>query len=103
MMNIADTLESIEKLQHKAGELAMKLIEYEARRLLAEYPNLIHEYIQAMGAAFFLDSNNEVIETEDHKELQEFNDLLIELNTAIEGIFGNPMRFTATSEVKRQW
>jgi hypothetical protein len=91
----------INKLYDRAGELAIELIEFEARQILKKHSNL-NEFIMCMGSSFFTDKNNDPIGNWELKYLKPFNDMVDELNEKF-NILGHPMRFTANGKVKNNW
>ena len=97
-MQKAKTLKQIESLMEQASNLAIKLIESEARKILKQHPNL-DTFIMAMGSAFFNDNNGPVYEL---KYLNKFEEMVNDLNNDL-NICGYPMMFTVDSEVQNDW
>jgi hypothetical protein len=122
-----DTLNTIEKLFDKASNLAIEVIESEARRILKSDPDL-HEYIMAMGSGFFTAKEGGKYDLNSYTDAQadkifdenlpladkglimdqelpmfkEFFNMVDDLNERF-NVCGCPMRFTANSEVVRDW
>ena len=119
----------IDKLYDQASNLAVETVEYGAREILKENPDL-HEFVMAMGACFFtakeggkydMNSYDEDVAEEMWNDGFEFADDKLMLDSAFERklfpeffdnvddlnekfkVCGCPMRFTAYSKVVRDW
>ena len=100
-MDKRKTLKQIEDLYEQASELALQLIESEARKLMRCHPNL-NEFVMCMGSSFFTDKNNDIIENWLFKYMEPFNVLVNDLDDIFH-ITGTPMRFTADGPVETNW
>jgi hypothetical protein len=85
----------------RASNLAIKAIEHEARELLKNNSDL-KEYVQAMGSGFFINNNHEIIDDEQMNELDEFFEMLWDLNDKF-NVLGYPMRFTTEGKIITDW
>ncbi len=114
-------------LMGEASDLAVDVVEAEARKILAADPDL-HEYVMAMGSGFFTgkdggkyDMNaypedvaeqmcednfpfrdSGAIMDDDLEQFEEFFKIVLDLNDRF-NVCGCPMRFTANSEIVRDW
>lgn len=125
-MNKKKAMKKIDELFVSADDIGIKLIEVEARKILAADPNL-DEFIMAMGSCFFTikeggkyDINtmtdeewDDWTESEDYVHeyngivddvhfQKEFFDMVADLNERFNSM-GCPMRFTATSNIVTDW
>ena len=99
-------LNQIDKWFNKASDMAIVVIESEAKAILNKRPEL-DEFIMAMGSFFFTtkkainSSPNKIIDEEDLNE-PEFYKMVWELNEKF-NCCGYPTRFTATGEKINDW
>lgn len=125
-MSEVTCMKEINRLWGSADDLGIKLIEYEARKILASDPDL-DEFIMAMGSCFFtikeggkydaLKMTNEQYDewTESDEYVREYNGMIDdddfhkdffsmveELNEKFNSM-GCPMRFTANSNLVSNW
>lgn len=111
-MDKKNTIKKIDKLFDTASDLAEKLVESEARKILAADREL-DEFVMSMGGCFFTTENEERgwcprgggsnIINEDQDDLApEFFEMVEDLNDKFK-IMGCPMRFTANGETIRNW
>ena len=100
-MNKKKTLKQIDDLYEQTSELALQLIESEARKLMRSHSNL-NEFIMAMGSTFFTDKNDDPIENWLFKYMEPFNDMVNDLDDLFH-ITGTPMRFTANGPIETKW
>jgi hypothetical protein len=102
---------------NKASQFASEFVEQEARKILVEHPEL-DEFVMAMGTWFFkwkigaTDNQGIVIEEWMDQNVQEGSVPFIKESVLAEfianwdeylKITGEPMRFTATGPVVRNW
>ena len=99
--NIDVLIKKIDALYDEAANLAVDLIEQEARRVLKKHPRL-KEFIMAMGGCVFTDQNGDAVDFWEASYLEDFNNMVNELDERFH-ITGTPMRFTATSEIVTEW
>jgi len=99
-MDKRKTLKQIEGHFDKASELAIELVESEARKILRSHTNL-NEFIMGMGSAFFTDKNGN-IDNWKYKYLQEFSDFVDDLDEKFK-VSGCLMRFTVNSKAQHDW
>jgi hypothetical protein len=105
-MDKKETLKLINDYYESASDLAIKLIESEARQILKNNSKL-DEFVMCMGSFFFTDekpidsSPNKIIDERDLDE-PEFYNLIWELNEQFH-VTGCPMRFTAIGKVITNW
>ena len=113
-MDKKDTIRKIDELFQTASDLAVELVESEARKILAADPEL-DEFVMAMGGCFFTTTNKERgfhpreagvdgsnILDDDDIDTPEFFYMLDDLDEQF-NIKGCPMRFTANSQVTTDW
>lgn len=91
----------VEDLYHRAGVLAIREVEKEARRILKSDPDL-NEFVMAMGAAFFTDKNGDNHQLQDIDAAEELRDFILEWDEYLR-ITGVPMRFTADGDKITDW
>lgn len=108
-----DTDKLYENMNAKYSELlrsAIDIIEIEARKLMIKHL-ILGEFVMAMGSAFFIhkdsemmikDEVNRIINLNKYKYLHKFEELIDNLNNQF-NILGYPMRFTAYGEVINNW
>lgn len=100
-MNKKQTLKQINDLHNQAFNLAIKLVELEARKILSKHKSL-NEFIMCMGSAFFTDKQGNPINSWDYKYTLTFINFVDDLNNTFK-IMGYPMRFTAEGEIENNW
>lgn len=103
--DVSDKRKAKELIQFHSSQIdliAVRLIESEARRVLAEHPKSLNEFVMAMGSAFFTNRLGVVIPNGQLKYLKSIEDLIDELN-GDHNICGIPMRFTATGPRITNW
>lgn len=98
---------SLDDLQHhydRARSIGLAIIEREARKVLKDDPT-IKEFVMAMGSATFTclyDGGEELLHVEDVDSSLDLKFILDEWDDVFK-FTGEPMRFTATGPVRREW
>lgn len=95
------TRKEVYRLQRAAEEAALRVIEREARAILARKPNL-DEFIMCMGSAFFTLKTGENRHAYEIRGAKRLDDFLNYCDDAFK-IMGYAMRFTADGPVRRDW
>lgn len=94
------TLKDVEKLYEQAQEIALSLVEKEARKIMRKHTN-IKDFVMAMGGwNFWYHDGNEV--PHDLKYLDPLQRIFQEWDDYL-GLTGTPMRFTAEGPVRTDW
>ncbi len=96
------TIRRIRQLRAEADKLALDVVEAAARKILREHHSL-DEYVMGMGAWCFTDQNGR--NNYDEQDLAYLKPFAKLIDDEFEGmkLTGEPMRFTATSPVTRNW
>lgn len=107
----------LKAIRIQSGRIRKELlaeVEKEARKIMKQHPNLV-EFIMAMGTCFFVDKNgnNISLTTEVYKNYSYSWKYTFKYFTKLHKIFdefdeiyklsGEPMRFTATSKITKDW
>jgi len=104
-MDKRKTVRIINDLLERANDLAVQLVESEARKMLRGHSNL-DEFIMAMGSAFFTVKGGDIARDSicpyDRQYMKSFDEMLDDLNEQFK-ICGFPMRFTAYGEKITDW
>lgn len=93
-------LAAIDDYMLAANNLAIKLVEWEARKILREHH--LNEFVMAMGSAFFTNRLYQPIPRGQLKYLKSFEDMIDYLDDRF-NIKGIPMRFTASGKRVSNW
>ena len=93
-------MNSIAAPYNKARATALRLLEQKARKILRRHQNL-SEFIMSMGCWGFTGKNGDIL----HDELHYMSPVvrLLKKWDEILKLTGEPMRFTATGPVIRNW
>jgi hypothetical protein len=94
------SLKNIERLYNEAFNIALSLIEKEARKILKEHSNL-EEFVMCMGSWNFWYKNGEVV-PDNIKYLKPIQKIFDEWDNYLK-LTGTPMRFTANSPIRTDW
>lgn len=98
-MNKATASEKIQTLHSQASAIASAEVIRLARKILKANSDL-EEFIMGMGTWFFSNKDGDNVST--GPEFKELDDFISEWDETIR-ITGEPMRFTANGEIRRDW
>jgi hypothetical protein len=104
-----DKLRKIDELFDKGAELAIELVESEARKILVADSEL-DEFVMAMGGCFFTTTNKERgyaprgggSNILDDDVAPDFFEMVENLNDRF-SVMGYPMRFTVKGKIVKNW
>jgi hypothetical protein len=86
----------------KASDFALEYVEQEARKILVKHPDL-KEFIMTMGAVFFITWDDEIVYEElDYIAESDLAEFISDWDDYLK-LTGEPMRFTATGPLVRDW
>jgi len=93
--------DTIEALYRKTTALALELLERRARAVLEKNPKL-DEFVMAMGTWMFTDRHGNAIYPKYQARFKAVYKLIDAWDHCLR-LTGNPMRFTAKGETRRDW
>lgn len=95
------TMREIRNCYERATRLALQEVERLARKIMQSHSNLV-EFVMANGCASFIDKSGDDISTDAYAYMKQLDRLLSEWDEYLK-LTGEPMRFTASGKVQKNW
>jgi len=86
---------------NKSENIALKILEQKARKILTQHPNL-NEFVMGMGGWSFWDKKDNRYTDNEVSYLVPFANFIIKYDNYLK-LTGNPMRFTAKGKIIKNW